>query len=65
VGKITAVMKSRDFIVRRRAGECKRFSQAELKESLVLLANLDYAIKSGTQDATLAMNAALVSIYKL
>lgn len=65
VGKIASVLKSRDFIVKRRAGECKRFSQAELKESLVRLSNLDYAIKSGGEDASLSMHVALVKIYKL
>lgn len=65
ISKITALLKSRDFIVRRRVGECKRFSQAELKKSLMRLGNLDYAIKSGGKDASLSMHATLVKIYKL
>ncbi len=65
INRIAAMLKSRDFIVRRRAGECKRFSQGELKDSLVRLSNLDYAIKSGGKDASLSMHAVLVKIYKL
>ncbi len=65
VVQIVKMLKARDFVVRNRALECKRFSQEEIKTGLVRLGDLDYAIKSGNEDAVCAMHAALFEIYKL
>ena len=64
-GKIAASLGMRSFVVEILVRECKRFSQAELREALKALADLDYMVKSGEGDAGLALPEALVRIYKL
>lgn len=63
--KIAKMLKTKSFIAQRLHRECKRFSAQELRCGLLCLADLDYGIKSGEKDASLALPEALVEIYKL
>ncbi len=65
LSKIATQLKIRSFVAEIISRECKRFSGQELRYGLRELANLDYAIKSGEKDASLALPEALVKIYKL
>ena len=64
-GKIAQVLNSRDFIIRKRMGECGRFSGEEIREGLRELGELDFSIKSGRSDAVLKLSQTLLKIYKL
>jgi len=61
--RIAALLKVKSFAARMLAKECGRFSAAQLRDGLKLLADLDYGIKSGQMDSDLALSAALLRIY--
>lgn len=63
--RITAQLKMKSFAVQMLCSECARFSVAELREGLKLLADLDYGIKCGRRDAVLSMHETLPRIYGL
>lgn len=64
-GRIATVLKTRDFIVKRRISECRGFSSRDLRRGIELLSELDFNIKSGIKDAVLSVPLTLVKIYKL
>lgn len=53
------------FVVEMLKKESARFTQRDLREALLRLADLDYAIKSGEADASLALPETIMHIYKL
>lgn len=55
----------KSFVVDILKKECARFTQQDLRDAQVALADLDYGIKSGEADASLALPEALFRIYKL
>lgn len=61
--RITAQLKVKSFAVQMLAKECARFSAAQLREGLKLLADLDYGIKTGQMDSNLALSAVLLRVY--
>ena len=63
--RIADMLGVRGFIARRLIGECRDYSQRELRKGLVSLADLDFAIKSGQKDAWLALPETLLRIYKI
>lgn len=63
--RIIGMLKVPGFVARRLAEECRHFSAGELREGLKILSDLDYSIKSGTADASLALPDTLIKIYKL
>lgn len=63
--RIIDMLKVPRFVARRLAEECRRFTADELREGLKILADLDYSLKSGTADASLALPDTLIKIYKL
>lgn len=65
IGRIEAQLKMKSFAVQMLFDECARFSAEQLREALVTLADLDYAIKSGRRDAALALHEVLPRIYGL
>lgn len=64
-GKIASMLGMKPYPVQMLAKECGRFSQDELRNALKLLAELDFGIKSGRCDASLAMPETLARAYKL
>jgi DNA polymerase-3 subunit delta len=62
---IASTLKMKPFIADIHVRECRRFSAQALRSALVLLADLDYAMKTGEADASLALPQALVKIYEL
>lgn len=65
IDRIAGMLKVPGFVARRLTEECRRFTADELREGLKVLADLDYAVKSGTEDAALALPNTLIKIYKL
>ena len=63
IDRIAEMLKVKSYAAQMLAKECARFSQEQLREGLKMLAQLDYRIKNGEQDAELAFTAALLSIY--
>ncbi len=63
--KIAGTLHVKNFVAQILYKECKRFSVSQLRNGLLLLADLDYSIKSGEKDASLALPEALVRIYSL
>lgn len=61
--RIAQQLKAKSFAVQMLAKECARFSAAQLREGLKLLADLDYGIKSGQMDSDLALSATLLRVY--
>lgn len=55
----------KSFIVDIIKKECIRFSQQDLRDALEKLADLDYGIKSGEKDASIALPETLLKIYKV
>ena len=53
------------FWVQMLAKESARFKQEQLRQALVCLADLDYGIKSGLCDPSLALPETLAGIYAL
>ncbi len=53
------------FVVDILKKESARFTQGDLRDALVRLADLDYGIKSGEADASVALHKTLMTIYKL
>ncbi|MGI5848534.1 MAG: DNA polymerase III subunit delta [Christensenellales bacterium] len=65
IAKVTKMANVTSFVVQILKRECKAFTQEELRNALVALADLDYAVKSGEKEAALALTETLVRIYKL
>ena len=65
VERITMQLKMKSFAVQMLCSECARFSAAELREGLKLLADLDYGIKCGRRDAVLSLHETLPRVYGL
>lgn len=63
--RIAAQLKLPGFVTSKLIEECRSFTQQELRSGLITLAELDYTVKSGQKDASLALPDALVKIYKL
>ncbi len=61
--RIASALNMKSFAARMLMRECSRFSAAQLRDGLRLLAELDFGIKSGQRDAELALSAALISVY--
>ena len=64
-GKIASLLGMKPYPVQMLAKECARFSQEELRNALGLLAELDFGMKSGRCDSSLAMAETLARAYKL
>ena len=64
-GQIAETLKMKEYPVQMLASECARFTRVQLKDALVKLADLDYAVKSGERDALIAMTHTLLTIYGL
>lgn len=62
--KIATLLSVRNFVAEILMRECKRFSLQELRYGLKALADLDYGIKCGEKDATIALPDVLIKIYK-
>ena len=63
--RITEVLKSREFIVRKRINDCKHFNGEDIRKGLKLLGELDYQTKSGKADSQLSLPQTLLRIYKI
>jgi DNA polymerase-3 subunit delta len=64
-GAMASKLGMKPFAVQMLAKECARYTQEELRQALVRLADLDYGIKSGLCDASLALPETLARIYAL
>jgi DNA polymerase-3 subunit delta len=64
-GTMATKLGMKPFAVQMLAKESARFSQHELRQALMALADLDYGTKSGLCDASLALPETLTRIYKL
>lgn len=65
IRQIAETLKMKEYPVQMLASECARFSREHLKEALIKLAELDYAVKSGERDPMIAMTQTLLAIYGL
>ncbi len=63
--KIAEMTGIRGFVVDILKKESARFTQQDLRDALVRLAELDYGIKSGEADASIALPETIMKIYKL
>lgn len=64
-GAIAQKLGMKPFAVQMLAKESARFKQEQLRQALVCLADLDYGIKSGLRDPSLALPETLALIYAL
>ena len=63
--QIAETLKMKEYPVKMLVSECGRFTREQLKDALISLADLDYAVKSGEKDALIAMTQTLLTIYAL
>ena len=63
--QIAETLKMKEYPVQMLVSECARFTREQLKDALISLADLDYAIKSGEKDSLIAMTRTLMMIYAL
>jgi membrane protein DedA with SNARE-associated domain len=63
--EITSILKMKNFVAEMAIKECRQYTQQELRKALKVLADIDYGIKCGEKDASLALPEALFEIYKL
>ena len=63
--RIAAQLGVKEYAAGMLARDCKRFSQLQLRQGLVALAELDFGIKSGAKDTLLALPETLVRMYSL
>ena len=63
--RIAGQLKLSGYVSQRLIGESGRFTRGDLQHALTNLADLDYAIKSGEEDAGLSLTTTLISIYHL
>lgn len=63
--KIAELLGMKSFAAEMAIKECRQFTQQELRGGLLKLADLDYGIKSGEKDASLALPEVIFEIYKL
>ncbi len=61
----TSQLGMKSFAVEMAVKECRQFSGEELRGALKKLADLDYGVKSGENDALTALTKVLFEIYKL
>jgi len=64
-GTIAQKLGMKPYAVKMLAKECARFTQQDLRQALMDLADLDYGIKSGLRDPALALPETLARIYAI